>query len=123
RLGISHCHPHTTLQKACSKITDEDISSLVVVDGEGFLEGIITRTDVLRAALADREGWAERLVADCMTRNVVTVTPEIDLQQAAERLVEHGIHRVVVVQQEGDRLRPLAVVSDSDIVYHLCRRD
>ena len=32
RLGIAHCHAHNTLQQVCSQVTEEDISSLVVVD-------------------------------------------------------------------------------------------
>ena len=122
RLGIAHCHAHNTLQQVCSQVTEEDISSLVVVDESGYLQGIITRTDILRAALSHEENWRDLPVGDWMTRNVITVAPDTLLQTAAEHLLEHGIHRVVVVQDEDGAKRPLAVVSDSDIVYHLHRR-
>lgn len=119
RLGITCCHCDSLLLDAAQTMVAEDISCLAVIDDRGYLQGIITRTDVVRAALEHPDGWREALTCDWMTSNVITVKPSTSLASTAHILQAQHIHRVVVVEEEEDGLRPIAVVSDSDIVYHL----
>jgi len=60
-------------------------------------------------------------VGQCMTQDVITVVPEDLLNTVANLLLEHHIHRVVVVRQEQDKPKPLAVVSSSDLIYHMMK--
>ena len=99
-------------------MADDDISALVVTDKEGYLDGIVTRSDVLRA-YAQSEDWRTDTVERYMTRNVITVTPDTKLIDAANLLVNKHIHRVVIVREEEDGNRPIAVISDSDLVCDL----
>ncbi len=55
-------------------------------------------------------------VADVMTRTVVTLSPRMTLEQAAERLVEKGISGAPVVD---DRGRLVGVLSESDLLRQL----
>lgn len=122
RLGISRCLSTTTMREVTAKMTEEDISCLVVVDKEGLLEGIITRTDILRAALAD-DSWRTTLCRQWMTAAVVTVDPDALLHDAVVLMQQHRVHRIVITKTEGSRQRPVAVLSSGDIVYHLHHRD
>ncbi|MBX7235887.1 MAG: CBS domain-containing protein [Caldilineales bacterium] len=121
RLGISRCLATATMAEVTARMTDEDISCLVVVDSQGLLEGIISRTDVLRAALAD-DNWRQTPCRQWMTTAVVTVDPDTLLHDAAELMQQHQVHRIVVAKAEGERQRPVAVLSSGDVVYHLHRR-
>ena len=58
--------------------------------------------------------WA----ADVMTRDVVTLSPEMTLEAAAERLVQRSISGAPVVDEHG---RLLGILSESDILRHLKR--
>ena len=49
RLGIVSCHGDDSLDVIVRRMADEDISALVVTDKEGYLDGIVTRSDILRA--------------------------------------------------------------------------
>lgn len=118
RFGCYCCYPDTLLGEAVKQMTDQDISCLVVIDRDGYLIGIITRNDVLRGYLAHND-WEQLPVAESMTQDVITVTPEDLLSTVANLLVEHHIHRVVVVRAENGKQKPLAVVATADLVYHL----
>lgn len=120
RLEVFSCAPECSLREAAEHMTRREISALVVVDPAGSLEGIITRMDLIRAHLAS-DDWGEQRVGDHMTREVVTVEPQTRLWDVANQLLDRHIHRVVVIQLEDGRRRPVAVVSGSDLVYHMLR--
>ena len=118
RFGCYSCYPDTLLGEAVTQMVDQDISCLVVVDHDGYLTGIITRNDVLHGYLSQPD-WEQLPVGNCMSREVITVLPEDALSAVAQLLVEHHIHRVVVVRQENGQQKPVAVVSAADLLYHL----
>ena len=120
RFGCHSCSPDTPLVEAVTQMVDHDISCLVVTGHDGYLAGIITRNDVLRGYLAS-DAWQRLLVGDYMTRDVITVTPEDLLSTVANLLLDHRIHRVVVVRQENGKAKPVAVVSDTDLIYHMMK--
>lgn len=120
RYGTSTCTPDAPLSVVARRVVDDDISSLVVVDDQGYLVGIITRTDLLKAMLDDDE-WGTHIVQNHMSEHVVTVAPTTLIVDVASLLLEHHIHRAVVVEEQGGKARPLAVVSASDLVYHMVR--
>ena len=120
RFGCHTCFPDTPLVEAVTKMVDHDISCLVVTDSDGYLAGIITRNDVLRGYLASDE-WQRLPVGDYMTRDVIAVAPEDLLRDVANLLLDHHIHRVVVVREESGKPKPVAVVSATDLIYHMMK--
>ncbi|MBP7687798.1 MAG: CBS domain-containing protein [Thermoflexales bacterium] len=120
RFGCYHCTADTLMGEAVRRLVTEDISSLVVTDRDGYLVGVITRADVLRCYLG-HDDWTEQRVGDYMSQQVVTVSPDDQLRQVADLLLDKHIHRVIVVREEGGKQKPVAVVSDSDLVYHLMK--
>ena len=115
RLGIVSCKGSDRLDKIAIRMADDDISALVVTDDNGHLAGIISRSDLLRAYLESTD-WRAETAQQFMTREVVWVTPDTLLSDAAHLLLGRHIHRVVVVRHEENGMRPIAVVSDSDLV-------
>jgi len=120
RIGVLSCQVGTTLGDAARCMVDEDVSALVVTDGEGCLAGIITRTDLLRALLASN-AWEVHTIDEFMVVDVVTVPPDTRLSQVAELLLQKHIHRVVVVREDEGKHSPISVVSAGDLVYHMVK--
>jgi CBS domain-containing protein len=121
RFGVWTIASTATLLEVAREMVDRNISGLVVVDAEGCLEGLITRTDLVRAA-HDRRGWMNLIANDYMVRDVVTVRLDDTLQDVMDLLIGHHVHRVVAVEPEGDKLRPIAVLSAADVVYHMAHQ-
>ena len=67
RLGVYSCLPGTLLLDVSRQMVGEDAGSVVVMDGDGFLEGIVTRFDLVQACLQS-EAWESSPVSDVMTR-------------------------------------------------------
>ncbi|MCL6448322.1 MAG: GGDEF domain-containing protein [Armatimonadetes bacterium] len=83
--------PELSVGRAADIMEKFKIGGLPVVDG-GFVVGIITSRDV-------RKSHPNRLVADAMTKDVLTVPPQYSLWEAKEFIEKHGLERVVVAQE------------------------
>lgn len=121
RYGVFSCHYQDSLLDAAKRMATEEISALVVVDDEGYLAGIITRTDLVRAYKDAAREWSERKIKDYMVREVITAQPHDRLSHVADLLLENNIHRVVVVQDDNGFKRPIGVISSTDLVYHMAK--
>ncbi|MCZ7551123.1 MAG: hypothetical protein B6D39_02800 [Anaerolineae bacterium UTCFX2] len=121
RYGVVSCDPQASLLLAAQRMVEEDISALVVVGSDGSLQGLISRTDLMRA-LIDDQNWQNRSVAEYMNPDVVTVSEDASIQEVANILLDRQIHRVVVVKKYPEQNLPISVVSAADIVYHMTRK-
>ena len=120
RFGVITSKASRTLGSAACMMQENNISALVVVDDEGFLAGVITRTDLVRACY-ERADWERQMVQAYMNTDVVTVYLDDHLERVMELLLDRHIHRVVAVEPVGDKLKPRVVLSAADIVYHMAR--
>jgi len=83
----------------------EDVGTLYVVNQKGFLAGVVSRKDLLRASLGNK-ALEDIPVSIIMTRmpNIVTCAPEESLFEAAKKLIDAQIDSLPVVkQQEADK--------------------
>jgi CBS domain-containing protein len=110
--------PETQLSDAVISMADQDIGSLVVIEG-GKLAGMLTFREVLAIlALRQKERRvgktppiAEIKVTEAMQREPVTAHPEMEVDELRRLMVEHHVRYVPVL--EGDTL--LGVISFHDV--------
>ncbi|MEI8306957.1 MAG: CBS domain-containing protein [Chloroflexales bacterium] len=116
--GVLTCHRDTPIQDVARQISERDISALVVVDNDENLIGLISRTDLVNARLYEQywKHWSGLTAAHIMVTDVVSVHADDTLQHASMQLMERHIHRVVVVETTEKGLRPVGVLSITDLV-------
>ena len=88
--------PETSVAEAAVSMVKANIGSAVVMQGR-FLAGIITERDVLRSA-ASGEDLREARVADWMTPDPQSVSPDTSVEEAAEIMLKHGFRHLPVVE-------------------------
>lgn len=115
--GVVTCAESLTLPEAARLMTDEKIHALVITDDKCSLCGILSQSDLVNARYKyiDQEAWRDMTVSDVMTRNVLTVTPTAPIHEATKTMVEHQVHRLVVVD-DIDVCNPVGVLSMGDLV-------
>ncbi|WP_281889618.1 helix-turn-helix transcriptional regulator [Paenibacillus sp. YYML68] len=76
----------------------ENVGSLMVVDDDGFLSGVISRKDLLKFTLGN-SNTAVMPVSMVMTRepNVIHVIPDEAVIEAARKMIHHQIDSLPVV--------------------------
>lgn len=119
--GVISCHPDTSLEEVARTMDSKDISALVVVNEAGDLLGVISRTDLVNARFVEPylKHWRGMNAEHVMSRPVISVGPDTPVVEAAHLLRENQIHRLVVVEREGKRVRPLGILSVTDLARHV----
>ena len=79
----------------------EDIGTIFVVGADGALDGVVSRKDLLKAAMGGAD-LHQMPVNVIMTRmpNVITVSPEDTVYEAARRIVLHEVDALPVVRPQ-----------------------
>lgn len=111
------CSITATVPDVAHIMTAYDVSSVVVLDEDGYLAGIVTRTDLV-ALRGSEEYWHGLTAGHVMKTDVVTCLPATPMRDASKMLVQKSIHRLVVVENtdSSNRVRPVGVLSQTDIV-------
>lgn len=105
-----------TLGDAVSKLATNRIGAIVVVDGRGVVEGIISERDVVR--LIGERGTAalEVPLGSVMTKAVVTCTPEETVPSLMETMTRGRFRHVPVVNGKGRDAVLVGIISIGDVV-------
>lgn len=90
----------TSVYDAIVQLFLEDVGTLYAVDGEGYLAGVISRKDLLRTAIGNKD-LQELPCNVIMTRmpNIITITPEETLLEAAKKMIQNHIDSLPVVKE------------------------
>lgn len=118
--GVISCAPRTPIDEVVKVMDARDISALVVVNQEGEAVGIISRTDLVNSRFVQPylRHWRGMTAEHLMSRPVISVTPDTPVSAAAHLLHAKRIHRLVVVEQEGGHVRPVGILSVTDLAKH-----
>jgi CBS domain-containing protein len=122
--------PGTTVKQAVRLLDEHRITAMPVVDDGGHLVGVVSEADVLRDCLLPGRRTQERLVeisapqahlvvTDVMTHLPMSVSPDDDLSQAVELMVDTQVKSLPVVALG----RVVGIVSRRDVIAVLARQD
>jgi CBS domain-containing protein len=90
--------PEDTLGEVAERMTRQNTGAVVVKDF-GRLIGILTERDMLRA-MAARVHTSDARVRQWMTADPVTASPEMDLDEAAQVMLDNGFRHLPVLEGE-----------------------
>jgi len=104
-----------SLVTANELFSSQGISALGVVNDDGELKGVVSRTDILHAAVythGETFRVPDRPVEEIMKSPALSASPDTHLSNAAKLMIQNHVHRIFVTS-EG---RPLGVVSTRDLM-------
>jgi CBS domain-containing protein len=134
--GVITIEPDADVKTAARTMLEKGISALPVIDKNGKLVGIISEGDLIRRTeagteakaswwlrlLSDNETLASKFVkahgmrvADVMSNEVITATPDTPLAEIARLLEKNRIKRVPIMKDG----KPVGVVSRANLLQAL----
>lgn len=112
------CSPDTPAVEAALQMDKNNVGSVIVVDSEGKLSGIVTDRDIaLRAMAAERT--PDTPVGEIMTSNVVWLQEDANVFDATRQIAAAGRRRLPVLGAKGALI---GVVSLDDLLVLFARQ-
>jgi CBS domain-containing protein len=93
---VSLTTPDTSVAEAAAGMVEANVGSAIVMQGR-FLAGILTERDVLRSAASGEDLRASR-VAEWMTPDPQSVTPDTSVEEAAGLMLKNGFRHLPVME-------------------------
>lgn len=107
--------PETSLIGLARGMTERRSRSIVIVDRSGALQGVVTGHDLLRFVEQPEEG----VTAAEIMHAPATIAPDATLSTAADEMLRHEVHRLIVVDSDRPQGMPLGLISTADIVAEM----
>jgi CBS domain-containing protein len=102
--------PITPISEAAKTMTENKISSVVVVDDDGKLEGITTKVDI--SLFFASKGAGIYRVHDFMTPDPITVRQSQSIFLAVSLMSQNQISRIVVADEKA---KPVGIITLTDV--------
>lgn len=103
--------PSVTVFEALRLLADYGVGAMVVMD-QGKLVGVVSERDYTRKVALQGKNSRETTVADIMTRDLITVTPQTGIRSCMTLMRQKNIRHLPVV----DGSKVLGMISMRDIM-------
>jgi len=96
---------------AAKMMKDENVGIAPVVDGDQLI-GTLTDRDIVVRVVAERGDPQTVTVREVASKEIVTVDPEQDLDEALRLMASHQVRRLPVVEEGG---RVIGILAQADV--------
>jgi CBS domain-containing protein len=108
------CAAGDPIKRAAEIMKTEDVGSVPVVEGKNSrkLVGIITDRDIVLKVVAEGKDSGGVKIEEVMSGSPVTCRPDDPLGHAMDRMAQHQVRRVPVVDGKGN---VVGIISQADV--------
>jgi CBS domain-containing protein len=103
--------PSTPIVEAARLMRDEDVGPMPIVEGERVV-GMLTDRDIVIRAVAEGKDTKSLTAGEIASKQLVTIDPEQDLDEAARLMAQHQLRRIPVCEEDG---RLVGIVAQADL--------
>lgn len=93
--------PQASVWDAACIMTKENCGSILVIDGTGVIQGILTERDLMTRVVAKALDPKTTTAAEVMTRNPQNVSPETRVAEAVLIMIERGFRHLPIIASSG----------------------
>jgi CBS domain-containing protein len=101
-----------SIAEAAKKMTQNEVGSVIIINNKKEIKGIITERDLVRRAIAKGIDTRKEKASKIMTRGIVTVSPELEIEKAAKLMIREKVKRLPVIDKKGILI---GIISEDDM--------
>jgi len=101
--------PQASVWEAACVMTKVNCGSVLIIDGAGVMQGILTERDLMTRVLAKALNAEKTLVSEVMTHHPQCVVPETAVSDAVLIMLERGFRHLPIVSSSGKILGVFSV--------------
>lgn len=91
-----------SVQEAAKKMKDKDVSSLIVVDGEGKPQGLVTERDLVTKVCVNNTYTSEITTRQIMSVPLITISSTSTPAIAVDTMLRHNVRHLLVIDDDKD---------------------
>ena len=101
----------SSVVEAARLMKSEDVGSIPVTEGDRLV-GIVTDRDIAIRVVAEGKDVQSVTVGEIASKELVTVDPQQDLDEALRLMAKHQVRRLPVVEEDG---RLVGILAQADV--------
>jgi len=98
---------------AAKYLREKQVRSAGVVDSNGKLIGVVSQSDISDKVAAENKCPAWSNITEIMSRDLVTVTPEVSFDDCLRLMEQNGVYHLLIL---GEAHKYLGMLSVSDLL-------
>ena len=106
--------PDAGVIEAARIMRDDDVGLVPVVDGDRLV-GTVTDRDIAIRVVAEGRDPSSTTVGEIASKDLITIDPDQDLDEALRLMARHQVRRLPVVEEDG---RLVGIVAQADVARH-----
>lgn len=99
---------------AAKLMKGEDTGVAPIVDGDKLV-GVLTDRDIAIRVVAEGRDPESTKVEEIASRNLVTIDPQQELDEALRLMAQHQVRRLPVVEEDG---KLVGIIAQADVARH-----
>ena len=103
----------STVIEAAKLMKSEDVGSIPVTEGDRLV-GIVTDRDIAIRVVAEGKDVQSVTVDEIASKDLVTVDPQQELDEALRLMAQHQVRRLPVVEEDG---RLVGILAQADVAH------
>lgn len=103
----------STVHEVARYLRDHEVRSVGVLDAKGKLAGVVSQADISDRVAAENKCPAWMRVSEIMTQKLITVSPEMGIEECLVLMEKHGIFHLLVT---GEKDKFLGMISVTDLL-------
>jgi len=112
--NVETARSDTNIRQIAKQMTQRRVGAVVLISGSGTLEGIVTERDIMSDVVAEGLNPETTTAEEIMTKEVITIDPSQNLEDAAELMTKNKIKKLPVVLQG----RLVGIITAADLIAY-----
>ena len=108
----------SSVQEAAKKMKDKNVSSLVVIDGNGRPGGLVTERDLVRKVCISDVHTSTITTKEIMSSPLITIDSKSSPSIAADMMLQNNVRHLLVVDDKYDVKQPIGIVTPLDFTKY-----
>jgi predicted transcriptional regulator len=100
-----------SVMEAAQYLREKQVRSVGVTDAGGKLTGVVSQSDISDKVAAENKSSAWMKVSEIMSRNLLTVTPEMTFEESLRAMEQNGVYHLLILDDQ-NRFQGMLSVSD-----------
>jgi CBS domain-containing protein len=110
RKNVETIEELASVQEAAKKMKDKNVSSLIVVNGDGKPQGIVTERDLVRKMCINDVQTSTVTNKEIMS-SLITIDPNSSPSEAADMMLQQNVTHLLVIDKNNDANKSVGIVT------------